>query len=210
MREGFPFVRPVVPKLYARGVLMKSATVTLLAAFIIPATTFAEDSQVHAFIGASQMSVKAKASEVTWYSNLENMKVNDQPIKGSGTFVLRCGGDGEQYVMISVPLDHDIWPSQNADFRTKADVAAFGDSIELSDVDLLSMKVSHERVMYIDLGNKVFDLVRHWGSGMSVRVSAHPDNDLNDLSFIIAAPLPDSDTQEKMAKAAALCQMFVR
>lgn len=189
---------------------MKSAAIALLAALVAPSTAFAERSQVHAFIGANQMSVKAKSSEVTWYSNLENMKVNDKAIKGSGTFMLRCGDDGKQYVMISVPLDDDVWPSQNEDFRAKADVAAFGGSLEISGTDLSSMKVGRERVMYVDLGDKVSEFVRHWGSGMSVRVSTHPGNGLNDLSFIVAAPVPDAETQEKMAKAAALCQMLAK
>ncbi|WP_412064310.1 hypothetical protein [Rhizobium sp. SYY.PMSO] len=210
MTEPFPFVRQVVQKLHAVGVLMKFTVAALFAAFIVPSAALAGSSQVHAFIGANQMSVKAKPSEVTWYSNLENMKVNDKAIKGSGTFMLRCGDDGKQYVMISVPLDNDVWPSQNEDLRTKADVAAFGGSLEISGTDLLSMKVSRERVMYIDLGSKVSDFVRHWGSGMSVRISAHPGDGLNDLSFIVAAPVPSADAQEKMAKAAAFCQILAR
>ncbi|WJR68969.1 hypothetical protein QTA58_09570 [Neorhizobium sp. CSC1952] len=189
---------------------MKSVAVILLAALIIPTTAFAGSSQVHAFIGADQMSVKAKASEVTWSSNLENMKVNDRPIDGSGTFMLRCGDDGKQYVMISVPLDNDVWPSQDEDLRTKADVAAFGGSLKMSGTDLSSTKVSRERVMYVDLGDKVSEFVRHWGSGMSVRVSAKPGSGLNDVSFIVAAPVPDAGNQEKMAKAAALCQMHAQ
>lgn len=210
MTKGFPFVRPVVQNLHVLGALMKSAAIALLAAFIAPSTAFAENSQVHAFIGADQMSVKAKASQVTWYSNLENMKVNDQPIGGSSTFMLHCGNDGKQYVMISIPLDHDVWPSQDGDLRAKADITAFGGNLEMSGTDLSSMKVGRERVMYVDLGDKVSEFVRHWGSGMSVRVSTYPGNGLNDLSFIVAAPVPDAETQEKMAKAAALCQMLVR
>lgn len=210
MTEPFPFVRQVTQKLHALGVLMKSAVVALLAAFVVPSSAFAGSSRVHAFIGADQMSVKAKASEVTLYSNLENIKVDDQAINGSGTFLLRCGDGGKQYVMISVPLDNDVWPSQDEDLRTKANVAAFGGSLEISGADLSSMKVSHERVMYVDLGDKVSEFVRHWGSGMSIRVSAQPGNGLNDLSFIVAAPVPSADTQEKMAKTTALCQMFAR
>ncbi|WHA42962.1 hypothetical protein [Agrobacterium larrymoorei] len=187
---------------------MKFVAVALLAAFIVPSVASAGSSQVHAFIGADQMSMKATSSEVTWYSNLENMKINDQAVGGSGTFMLRCGEDGKQYVMISVPLDNDVWPSQNEDLRTKANVVAFGGSLEISGTDLSSMKVSRERVMYVDLGNKVSEFIRHWSNGMSVRVSAQPGNELNDLSYIIAAPLPSADAQEKMAKAAALCQML--
>ena len=189
---------------------MKSAAAALLAAYIIPSTAFAGSSQVHAFIGADQMSVKANGSEVMWYSNLEDMKVNERLIDGSGTFMLRCGDRGQQYVMISVPIDNDVWPSQSEDLKAKADVSAFGSSLAISGADLSSMKVSSERVMYVDLGNKVSEFVRHWGSGMSVRVSAQPGNGLNDLSFMIAAPVPSAVAQEKMAKAAALCQMLAQ
>ena len=208
MTEPFPFVRPVVQKLYILGVLVKSAAVTLLAAFIVPSTAFAGSSQVHAFIGPEQKRVKVTTSEVIWSSNLENTQINDNRIEKSGTFMLRCGADGKQYVMISVPLVNDVWSSQSEDLHTKADVAAFGSDLEISGADLLSMQTGTERVMYVDLEGKVSDFVRHWSTGRSVRVSVHPGHGLNDLSFIVAASVPDADSEQKMAKAAALCQML--
>ncbi len=144
---------------------MKSFVAALLAAVIVPSTAFAGSSQVHAFIGADQMSVKAKGSEVMWYSNLEDMQVNDNRVGGSGTFLLRCGDRGQQYVMISMPIDNDMWPSQIKDLQAKADVAAFGSSLAIAGTDLSSMKVGSERVMYVYLGDKVTDFVRHWASG---------------------------------------------
>lgn len=189
---------------------MKSAVIPLLAALIIPSTAFAETARVHALIGEEQMSVKATALEVIWSSNLENIQVDDQSISGSGTFMLRCGDDGSQYVMISVPVSSDVWPSQSEDLHAKADVTAFGSDLEMTDVDLLSMKAGRERLIYVALGNKASEFARHWGSGMAVRVATHPGNGLNDLRFIVGAPVPNADSREKMAKVIALCQMLAR
>lgn len=124
--------------------------------------------------------------------------------------MLSCGDDGRQYVMISVPLTSDVWPSQSEDLHAKADIVAFGSDLEMSNADLLSMKVSRERLIYVALGNKASEFARHWSSGMAVRVSAHPGNGLNDLSFIVAAPVPSADSTEKMANVIALCQMLAR
>ncbi len=154
------------------------------------------------------MRVKMTTSEVIWSSNLENMQINGNRIEKSGTFMLSCGADGKQYVMISVPLVNDVWSSQGEDLHTKADVAAFGGDLEISGADLLSMKAGTERVMYVDLEGKASEFVRHWSTGLSVRVSTHPDNGLSNLSFIVAVPAPDADTHEKMAKTIALCQLL--
>jgi len=62
--------------------------------------------------------------------------------------------------------------------------------------------------MYVDPDGKAAELVRHWGTGMSVRVSARPGNGLSNLSFIVAASAPSADTTEKMAQTAALCQLL--
>lgn len=192
------------------SVPMKPIIITLLASLVIPSAAFAEGSQVHAFIGSDQMKVKVTTLDVILSSNLEGMQVNDSAINGSGTFMLRCGNNGKNYVMISVPTSNDVWPTQSEDLHTKADVVAFGSDLEITGADLLSTKVSSERVMYIGLGKKVSEFARHWGTGMSVRFSAHPSNGLSDLSFIVAAPVPDADTQVKMAKAVAFCQIFAR
>ncbi len=187
---------------------MKSAALILFASLTITSIALADDTQVHAFIGADQMHVKATVSEVTWSSNLEDVQINDTRAEKSGTFILHCGGDAREYIMISIPAANDVWPSQSEDLRTKADVVAFGSDLEIHGAELLSTKVGNQRVMYVDLDGKAAELVRHWGTGMSVRVSARPGNGLSNLSFIVAASAPSADTTEKMAQTAALCQLL--
>lgn len=45
---------------------------------------------------------------------------------------------------------------------------------------------------------------------MSVRVATKPGRGLEDLNFIVAAPLPDAGAREKFAETIALCQIFAR
>jgi len=96
--------------MHAFGAAMKSAAFILFASLTVPFVAFADDTQVHALIGADQMHVKATVSEVTWSSNLEDMQINDTRGEKSGTFILHCGGDAREYVMISIPTASDVWP----------------------------------------------------------------------------------------------------
>ncbi|PYE88056.1 hypothetical protein [Phyllobacterium leguminum] len=189
---------------------MKFITFVLFASFAHASSAYAEEVKVHASIGADQMRVKAAASEVTWSSNLEDMQIGDDRLQKSGTFLLRCGDDGRQYAMVSIPAENDVWPTQSEELRIKADVAAFGSDLEIPGASLLSTKVGSERILYVDLGNQVSEIVRHWNTGMSVRVSVRPNNGLSDLSFIVAAPASNTDTREKIAKTVALCQLLAR
>ncbi|NTI75990.1 hypothetical protein A6U85_24080 [Agrobacterium sp. 13-626] len=189
---------------------MKIISLTLLASLTFSSAALAERVTVHASIGVDQMQVKTNSSEVMWSSNLENIRIGDEQIQKTGTFLVRCGDDGKQYAMIAIPGENDVWPKLEDDLRIKVSVMGFGSDLEISGSDLLSMKVGRERLLYIDLGNKVSEFVRHWYAGMSVRFSASPGNGLADLSFIVAAPVPDADARERMAKTVALCQILAR
>lgn len=192
------------------GVPMKIHSLALFASLVIPSVAYADVAKVHAFIGIDQMRVKATSLEVTLSSNLENMKIDDERVQRSGTFLLRCGDDGKQYAMITIPNENDVWPAQKDELRTTADVVAFGSDLEISGSYLVSMTTGRDRLLYVDLGNKISEFVRHWYTGMSVRISTKPGNGLADLSFIVAAPAPDADARQKIAQMVALCQILAR
>lgn len=112
--------------------------------------------------------------------------------------------------MISIPAEHDIWPTVAEDVRATADVMAFGSDLEITGVPLSSIKAGGHRLIFDDLGKRISEFVRHWYSGMSVRVATKPGRDLEDLNFIVAAPLPDAGAREKLAETIAPCQVFAR
>ncbi|RVQ55874.1 hypothetical protein [Sinorhizobium meliloti] len=189
---------------------MKLLTFMSLMFVAAASSSFAETTTVHAFIGTEWMETKANALEVTWSSELEGIEIHDEKVESSSPFLLRCGDDGRQYVMISIPAEDDIWPTVTEDVRATADVMAFGSDLEITGVPLSSMKAGSHRLFFVDLGTRISEFVRHWYSGMSVRVATKPGQGLVDLNFIVAAPLPDAGAREKFAETIALCQIFAR
>lgn len=132
---------------------MKLLPLSMLIFSAAASSSFAEGTTVHAFIGTKWMETKANALEVTWSSELEGIEIRDEKVESSSPFLLRCGDDGRQYVMISIPAEDDIWPTVTEDVRATADVMAFGSDLEITGVPLSSMKAGSHRLIFVDLGS---------------------------------------------------------